>query len=154
MFIFFIIHGLHVNVTLLFRYTNLLVVEARGEREHAGARIQREHVVRPVGDEHVAQLTVGTLCVGVRSDDLAHAAAPRHVFGDVERIGRALEGRRVVIGVGNLKNDFSDFLLAMERYMNHLKVMFLSHRRVDDAMHFSARVKITFFFFFFLSIAI
>lgn len=89
--------------TLLFQYTNLFIVETRGERKHAGARIQREHVVGPVGDEHVAQLAVGSFGIRVRRDDLAHATAPRDVLRDVEGISRALEGRRVVIGVGNLR---------------------------------------------------
>lgn len=92
----------HMYATLFIRYTNLFVVETRGEREHSGAWIQREHIVRPVGDEDVAQLAVGPLSVGVCRDDLAHAAAPGHVLRDVERISCALEGRRVVIGVGNL----------------------------------------------------
>lgn len=120
-----------MHATLLFRYTNLLIVETRGEREHASARIQREHVVRPVGDEHVAQLAVGPLGVDVRRDDLTHAAAPGHVLRDVEWISRALEGRRVVIGVGNLRRMI--FWLVMKRYINRLRIIFLSHRpRVDD----------------------
>lgn len=90
--------------------TNLLVVEARGQREHAGAWIQREHVVRPVGDEHVAQMAVGTLGVGVRRDDLTDAAAPRHVLGNVERVNRGLEGRRVVVGVGDLRTAVFEIL--------------------------------------------
>lgn len=101
----------------------LLIVEARGEREHAVVRVQREHVVRPVGDQHVTQLTVGSFGVGVRRDDLADATTSRHVLRDVERVGRALEGRRVVVGVGDLGKKKSPRLLVDATYRQNLDVV-------------------------------
>lgn len=98
------------------RCTDLLVVECRGEREHPGARVQREHVVRPVGDEGVADLAVGPLGVGVRRYDLADAITPRHVLRHVERVGRALEGRRVVVRIGDLETIFQTFYFSMLRH--------------------------------------
>lgn len=110
-FEFFIIG--YDGVRTPFHGTNLLVVENRGEREHAGVWIQREHVVRPVGDKDVTQTAVGPLSVDIRCDDLTDAATPRHVLRNVERVGRTLEGRRVVVGVGDLRTArFRDSLLA------------------------------------------
>lgn len=86
-----------------FQYTNLLVVETRGECEHAGAWIQWEYIVCPVGDEHIAQMAVGPLGVGVGRDNLTNATASWHVLRNIKRIGRALEGRRIVVGVGDLR---------------------------------------------------
>lgn len=82
--------------------TNLFVVKAGRQREHAGARIQRKNVVGPVGNQSVAELTVGPVGVCVSGDDLTYSAAPWHVLRHVERIRGALERRRIVVGVGHL----------------------------------------------------
>lgn len=100
-------------------HTNLLVIEAGCEREHAGAWIQGENVVGPVGDEGVAELAVGPVGVGVRRHHLTDPTAPRHVLRHVERVRRALERRRVVVCVCHLKNPEILLLLIAGSSLTH-----------------------------------
>lgn len=105
-----------VREAILDSHTHLLVIEARGQGEHTRARIQREHVVGPVGNQGVAQLAVGSVCVGVVGHHLADSAAPGFVLQDVERVGRGLEVRRVVVCVRNLKSEMARSLNSCVRF--------------------------------------
>lgn len=82
--------------------TNLFVVEAGGEREHTGARIQRKNVVGPVRNQGIAQLTIGAIRVCVRRNDLTYSTSSRHVLRNVEGIRGVLECWRVVVCIGHL----------------------------------------------------
>lgn len=94
-----------LNIIITISCTDLFVIEAGGEGEDSGAGVEREHVVGPVGDEGVADLAVGTGCVGVVGHDLADSTATRYVLQDVERVGGLLEARSVVVGVGDLEGE-------------------------------------------------
>lgn len=81
--------------------THLLVVEARRQREDAGLRVQREHIVRPVGDHRVRDQCVGAQ-IRVGGGDHADLVAALRALRYVERVGGLGEDGRIVVRVGDL----------------------------------------------------
>ena len=76
----------------------LFVIETRSQGEHARLRVEGEDVVAPVGEDRVRDLGVDAFVQVADADGADESAAPR-VFGDVERVGRFRERRRVVVRV-------------------------------------------------------
>lgn len=88
--------NLHENFSYLF------VVQPSGEREDAGLGIQREHVVGPIADHGVRQLGIRSQ-IGIRRTHLTNPGSAQRVLRHVERIRTFGKNRRVVVGVGHLK---------------------------------------------------
>lgn len=78
--------------------TYLFIVESGCQSEDARLRIQREDVVAPIGEDGVGDLGVDAF-VDVVGRNCAHESPAPRVFGDVERVRRLAEYRRVVVRV-------------------------------------------------------
>lgn len=86
------------------RITHLFIIQSCRQCEDASLWVQRENIVRPIGNHCVCKHWVGAE-VWVGCGYQPYLIAAWCILRDVERVSRFGEQRRVIVGISDLKRE-------------------------------------------------